>query len=495
MRRTPLYTTILIVLAMTTAHAQAQSAQSANPGGGNASAEVNLFRPKATRGTPRAGIRLMPPDAYSVVAPSSLNLAATNPVGGSGTPGRIARWSGVFGTNTYTLGDSAITEDKFGKIGIGTTNPTSPLTVVGLIESMNPAGGIKFPDGTIQTTSATGALFSIPHDATLMGNGTAGSPLGVAVPLTLSGVVPGLGLSILEVSNTADGGNGVRSFGGDSMIAGGSGVAARGGDSDGSGGAGVRALGGTGDTRGGVGLKGTGGTSGGVGGAGVSGDGGQGSFGGNGGTGVEADGGDSDSEFGGNGLVASPGLGALGIGLAGEFQGDVAVMGMLSKGGGSFKIDHPLDPENRYLLHSFVESPDMKNIYDGNVVTDAGGEATVELPAYFEALNRDFRYQLTVVGTFAQAIVGEEIKDNRFVIRTSSPNVKVSWQVTGIRQDGWANRNRIRVEVEKTGRERGHYLHPEAFNQPEERGIVWARNPEMMQQRKAARERAEPKQR
>ena len=80
--------------------------------------------------------------------------------------------------------------------------------------------------------------------------------------------------------------------------------------------------------------------------------------------------------------------------------------GTLTKGGGSFKIDHPLDPENKYLSHSFVESPDMMNVYNGNVdARTRTATATVELPAYFEALNRDFRYQLTVIGDFAQAIV------------------------------------------------------------------------------------------
>lgn len=153
---------------------------------------------------------------------------------------------------------------------------------------------------------------------------------------------------------------------------------------------------------------------------------------------------------------------------AGIFQGNVSVTGMVSKGGGSFKIDHPLDPENKYLYHSFVESPDMKNIYDGNVVTNENGEAVVEMPDYFEALNSDFRYQLTVLGTFAQAIVAQKIKGNRFVIKTSSPNVEVSWQVTGIRQDAFAKKNRIRVEVDKEESERGLYLHPEAFNLPED---------------------------
>ena len=153
--------------------------------------------------------------------------------------------------------------------------------------------------------------------------------------------------------------------------------------------------------------------------------------------------------------------------MAGIFQGNVSVSGTLSKGGGSFKIDHPLDPENKYLFHSFVESPDMMNIYNGNITTDENGEAVVAMPEYFEALNSDFRYQLTVIGTFAQAIVAKKIEGNRFVIKTSAPSVEVSWQVTGVRQDAWAKQNRIKVEVEKVGRDRGRYVHPEAFALPD----------------------------
>jgi hypothetical protein len=191
------------------------------------------------------------------------------------------------------------------------------------------------------------------------------------------------------------------------------------------------------------------------------------------------------------GGIAGRFLGDVRVESFGQQPGNLLVTGTLSKGGGSFKIDHPLDPENKYLYHSFVESPDMKNIYDGNVTTDGNGEATIELPLYFEALNRDFRYQLTVLGTFAQAIVADEIKANRFVIRTSAPTVKVSWQVTGIRRDAWANKNRIQVEVEKGERERGYFLHPEAFNQPEEKSIQRARDPEGMKQLQQRRAEAE----
>ncbi len=155
----------------------------------------------------------------------------------------------------------------------------------------------------------------------------------------------------------------------------------------------------------------------------------------------------------------------------GKFAGDLDVVGSISKSGGSFKIDDPIDPANKFLYHSFVESPDMMNVYNGNITTDATGLATVVLPDYFEALNRDFRYQLTVIGQFAQAIVDKEIAGNQFVIRTSAPNVKVSWQVTGIRQDPWANAHRIPNEESKPARERGYYLHPEFYGAGEEKSI------------------------
>ena len=151
--------------------------------------------------------------------------------------------------------------------------------------------------------------------------------------------------------------------------------------------------------------------------------------------------------------------------------GNVVVTGNLSKGGGSFKIDHPLDPANKYLYHSFVESPDMMNIYNGNIVTDGSGKATVTLPAYFEALNMEFRYQLTVIGSFSQAIISKEVAGNKFEIATNQPNVKVSWQVTGIRHDNYANQNRIPNEVDKEKENKGKYLHPKAFGKPVTDGI------------------------
>jgi hypothetical protein len=155
---------------------------------------------------------------------------------------------------------------------------------------------------------------------------------------------------------------------------------------------------------------------------------------------------------------------------AGYFYGNVNVTGFLSKGGGSFKIDHPLDPRNRFLYHSFVESPDMKNIYDGVITTDERGYAVVHLPEWFEALNKDYRYQLTIIdeadsSDFVQAKVVKGIQGNSFTLRTSAPVVTVSWQVTGIRKDAWAEANRIQVEVEKPAAEKGTCIYPEACRQ------------------------------
>jgi hypothetical protein len=167
---------------------------------------------------------------------------------------------------------------------------------------------------------------------------------------------------------------------------------------------------------------------------------------------------------------------------AGYFTDNVHVTGNLSKGGGSFKIDHPLDPADKYLYHSFVESPDMMNIYNGNVTTGANGEATILLPDWFEALNRDFRYQLTIVGDeFAQARVSHKIVDNRFTIKTDKPNIEVSWQVTGIRQDPYANAHRIPVEEDKPADEQGKYLHPTEWGQPESKGIDYEERQAMAQ--------------
>lgn len=177
----------------------------------------------------------------------------------------------------------------------------------------------------------------------------------------------------------------------------------------------------------------------------------------------------------------SPGVAVLGSASPGGYgvysfgdakvEGDLEVTGSVSKGGGGFKIDHPLDPANRFLSHSFVESPDMKNVYDGVATLDDAGQADVALPDWFEALNRDFRYQLTPIGVYAPVFVRSKIAAGRFSIAGGAAGQEVSWQVTGIRKDEWAEAHRIPVEERKAGTTRGRYLHPREHGKAAKMGI------------------------
>src|ERR1051326_9544739 len=216
------------------------------------------------------------------------------------------------------------------------------------------------------------------------------------------------------------------------------------------------------------------------------------------------------------------GLSGNGTGLYGEsgmyyaaiLNGKVKITGNLEKAGGSFKIDHPLDPANKYLCHSFVESPDMKNVYDGVVVLDEKGEAEIKLPDWFGILNKDFRYQLTAIGApgpnlyIAEEIISDSTitttkhdgshdndgydgsghndnnKNNngsRFKIAGGTSAMKVSWQVTGIRKDPWANTHRVQVVENKPAKERGYYIHPDLYGQPAENQINRLLIPEQKQ--------------
>jgi hypothetical protein len=179
----------------------------------------------------------------------------------------------------------------------------------------------------------------------------------------------------------------------------------------------------------------------------------------------------------GNGVVGSSISGNAGH-FSGNVQitGDLNVLGTLTKGTDDFKIDHPSDPENKYLIHSVIESPEMMNVYNGNILLDEKGEAVVDMPTYFESLNRDFRYQLTCIGGYAPIFVAGEIADNQFKIAGGREGLKVSWMVTGIRQDPFAISHPVVVEQEKPANEKGLYLHPVEWGQPKEKGIGQALN-------------------
>lgn len=152
---------------------------------------------------------------------------------------------------------------------------------------------------------------------------------------------------------------------------------------------------------------------------------------------------------------------------AGFFQGLLYAVSS-SAGVKSFLIDHPLDPENKYLEHSSVESDERMNIYRGIVVTDFRGYATITVPDWFEALNEDIMYQLTVIDTsdsadFTLAKVVKELAEGSFKIRTSTARAKISWQITGRRHDPTSKHHPLQVERPKEGEARGRYLDPEAY--------------------------------
>jgi len=176
--------------------------------------------------------------------------------------------------------------------------------------------------------------------------------------------------------------------------------------------------------------------------------------------------------YGVQGLVYSTHDGDIGVmGVCGQSNVDYGVYsygnfhatGSSTYATSGYRIDHPQDPASMYLQHAAVSSSERKNIYDGTVTTDSNGDAFIELPSYFASLNADYRYQLTVVGTFAQAIIKEKIKNNQFSIKTDEPHVEVCWQVTGVRQDAMAKSTPLNVEAAKDVEEQGLYQNPEVY--------------------------------
>ncbi|MBN2858451.1 MAG: hypothetical protein JXN63_08625 [Candidatus Delongbacteria bacterium] len=174
--------------------------------------------------------------------------------------------------------------------------------------------------------------------------------------------------------------------------------------------------------------------------------------------------------------VSVYGSGATGTGTnwAGYFNGDVNIIGTTVKSFDAVKIDHPLDPENKYLFHSDITSDQMTNIYHGNVILDSDGKALVELAEWVEEINKDFRYQLTAIGAPGPNLyIAKKISGNTFEIAGGIEGMEVSWQVTGIRNDKYAQKNPMRTEEIKKTDEKGYYLHPDAYGLPENKGIEY----------------------
>ncbi len=181
-----------------------------------------------------------------------------------------------------------------------------------------------------------------------------------------------------------------------------------------------------------------------------------------------------------------------GIGYAVYAEGDLGASGFKS-----FRVDHPDDPENKYLLHYSAESPEVINIYSETVTLDDRGEAEVELPHYFAKINTRPRYQLTAVGlpmpnlhvaekidaralaAGERATAGESAPPCTFRIAGGAPGGEVSWEVKAVRNDLWMRNRAASVEIEKQGRERGKYQHPELYGQPREKGMNYHEDREL----------------
>jgi hypothetical protein len=163
---------------------------------------------------------------------------------------------------------------------------------------------------------------------------------------------------------------------------------------------------------------------------------------------------------------------SLSDGWGGYCKGNIGASGQKL-----FQIDHPLDPANKYLNHFCAEGPEALLIYRGNAILGDDGSVWVDLPGYFEAINRDFTYQLTPIGGPANLYIADEVKDNRFRIAGGAPGMKVSWEVTGARNDAYCRAYGKPVEEDKPPEQKGKYIHPELFGQPPEMGIHYREQP------------------
>jgi hypothetical protein len=152
------------------------------------------------------------------------------------------------------------------------------------------------------------------------------------------------------------------------------------------------------------------------------------------------------------------GAGNVGIGTTSPSErlsvsGNVTITGSLSKGSGSFKIDHPVKPDTHYLVHSFIEGPQADNIYRGKV-TLVGGVATVNLDeagrmtqGTFVALNGNV--QCFTTNESGWTAVRGTVEGNNLSIEAQDASCTdtVSWLVIGERHDqhmldtGWTDEN------------------------------------------------------
>jgi hypothetical protein len=206
---------------------------------------------------------------------------------------------------------------------------------------------------------------------------------------------------------------------------------------------------------------------------------------------------DAPNGWGVYGLAPSTAANSTPRGVCGEAPGGSLRYGVFAignqgaSGTKSFCIDHPEDPEGKYLLHYSAESPEVINFYRGTVLLDEAGEAIVQLPSYFARINRNPSYTLTAVGAAmpglhvsdeiseealaagARAAPGEAAPLCSFRIAGGIPRGKVSWRIEAERHDLWIRQWGAEVEIEKPSGHRGTYQAPDLYGKPPEQGLTY----------------------
>jgi len=140
---------------------------------------------------------------------------------------------------------------------------------------------------------------------------------------------------------------------------------------------------------------------------------------------------------------------------------------MGASGTKSFAIDHPLDPKNKILKHFSIESNEILNVYRGNVILNAEGKAIVQLPNYFNTINKNFSYQLTPVGAASPNIyISKEINEfGQFTIAGGQSGQKISWYIFAERNDPYLQQypEKRQVEITKNEKDKGTYIRPDLY--------------------------------
>lgn len=176
--------------------------------------------------------------------------------------------------------------------------------------------------------------------------------------------------------------------------------------------------------------------------------------------------------------VGTYGLGYVGVwgdqsdvnGFSVYANGDMGAAGIKP-----FYIDHPSDPENKYLRHFSIESNEVLNVYRGNAVFDSNGEAVITMPSYFDAVNNEnCTYQLTPIGGYAPLYIKAKMSNGQFVVAGGQQGMEVSWTVHTERNDPYLQQypSKRVVEVEKEEWNKGKYLQPQLYGQPTDKKIV-----------------------